>query len=264
VSAPGVAELPAPSSLPEAAGPPAPLTLPELVARNRWSISAGALTALDIFGIAIDGGFTYARGDLELSGGATVFGFAGLCIEGCLAGDNGQLALGNARLGARYMLDLGPIAIAPAAWAWLPTTTAGDNSWWPRARSVIMSANDSRAFLGEAAIGSALDISWRGERAFAQAEIGTALVADGGPQVDNVFGALAAGTRVSTSTSLLAEWRVDAYPREPLIHVFGAGMSRGDGGRRMWRLHAHYMTAGDVMYMRVRGFSAGFDWVQQW
>jgi hypothetical protein len=245
---------------------PAPLTLPELVARNRWSMSAGALGILDTIGIAIGGAVTYARGPLELFGSASMFAFAAICIESCSAGDDGQVALGNTRAGARYVLALGPIAVAPAVWAWLPTTTAGPGTWWPRARAVTMSADDSRTFLIDAALGTAVDIGWRGDHVFAQAELGTALVADGGPQIDNVFAAVAAGARVSTNTSLLAEWRVDAYPRETLIHAFGAGMSRGDGDRRMWRLRGHVMRGGTAgtRDLGVNGLTLGFDLVQRW
>ena len=242
-------------------GPPAPLTLPELVAAQRGTASFSVVKSLDAFGLAGDVAGTYAIGDLELVGAISVIAFAGVCIEGCHVGDSSELALGNVRAGARYILQLGSIAVAPALWGWLPTTTA-DEEWWPRVRAVMTSAKDSRAFLDEPALGTAVDLAWRGRMAFAQAQVGAALVADGGAQLDDVFATLGAGTRLlpDDKVALLAEWRVDAFPREPFIHTFGFGVSHGDPRDRTLRFRAHLTRGG----MDLGSATVGFDLVQRW
>jgi hypothetical protein len=241
-----------------AATPPSSLTLPDLMEGHRWGGSLTVLAGLGVIGLAIEAGGGYAVADLELFASVSAIAFAG-CVVECPVGTPSDAALSNARVGGRYVVTRGPITIAPALWGWVPTTTASD-LWRPRARAVMTSASDSRAFLDQGALGGALDLAWRGETALVHGQVGAAVVADGGPQIDNVFAALGAGVRASEKSTLLGEWRVDAYPREPKIHVFGIGMSRGDADHRTWRIRLHGVRGG----MKAGGASLAFDLVQRW
>jgi len=244
--------------------PPAPLILRELVARSRWSLSLATIASFDGLAWAVIPSGSFALGDFELFGSAPLIGLASICFEGCTAGTPGETGLGNLRAGARYVHALGSFAFAPSVWGWLPTQTASDR-WFPRARAVTTSAFDSRAFSTEGALGVAFDAAWRSTTTVVQAQLGMALVADGGPQVDNVFGSVAASTLVSKHTALLGEWRVDAYPLQPRIQVFGAGVGRGDPSSRMWRVRMHVVRAGtlEATGRGVGALEVSFDLVQR-
>lgn len=207
---------------------PAPATLPELTAGARVLAVAAIATTGDLSTIAVSIGGTYApRPDLEL--------FASIAVRTTVVSpwvEDGipsrkETSLGNLRAGARYLRRRGDITIAPSAFLAIPTGAQ------PRDLEGLARMDglaDARAFVHELAVGLAVDAAWRTPDAFAQAELGAAVVRDRGPQIASVFGAVAAGRRLTCRLGLVGAWRVEAFPHA-WIHMpmLGLGID-GDRG----------------------------------
>ncbi len=146
--------------------------------------------------------------------------------------------------GARYIASSGPWSIAPAVWVWTPTWGHAlvDGAGWAAQDSVY----DARAFDEQTAVGSAVAVSWRSTESYVQVDVGNAWVADGGPQVDNVFADFEAGTRTSPTRSIHGGVRVELLPtganpgprvRPMMLYTFARS---ADHGNRVstWRMSA--------------------------
>jgi len=121
----------------------------------------------------------------------------------------------------------------------------------------MIGAEDRRAYGPYAtALGVAVDLGWYGDASFTQVEIGTAIVSDYGPQIDNVFGAVGVGKQVSPRTSFLAEWRVEVLPTGEHTHGPAFAFGRGDGTARSWRMRFHPYVFGDFEWA---GLAVAFD-----
>jgi len=214
--------------------PPAPLLMPELVARSRFTTSLGMANSLLLFNSTVElGGSVALRRDVELFARLSVGGVGPFCI----VGNCEDSAPGNSRIGARYVgaIELGTSALrySPSVWGWLPTGAQLDD-YYP----VLNGLADSRAFTNGSALGFAIDVAWHRATSFVQLEAGAAVINDrGSAQIDNVFGAIGVGKQIS-ATSLLAEWRIDKFPRERTFHVPGIGIGR-DQGATTWRARMH-------------------------
>lgn len=219
--------------------PPPPLLLPDLTPTARVSWSTSEVVAVDTE-LQTEVAGTFAIGNLELFAKLPMRGISHLRFLD-LGDDGTRSGLGNLRAGARYDLAVGRLVIAPAAWVWLPTSTVPgfDQLGLLHQQSI----EDARAYgsqLGGA--GFAIDAAWRTRTAFVQLEAGAALVSDdrfAGPQIDNVFFALGAGTILDSGVSLLAEWRVEDLPEVGSVQGPIVGVGWNDAGSTSYRLRAH-------------------------
>jgi hypothetical protein len=226
--------------------PPAPLVMPELKARTRVAVSQLISRPL-LF--EVRGSATYAVAAAE---GLELFGDLGVRVS--IVGDywpGGPMnppfhdgsGLGNLRLGARFHGELGPVRITPSVWGWAPSSTSGARDHDDL--EAVTGVTNNRAYGPHAsAIGVALDAAFVTDSTFVQAEVGAAIVADGGPQIDDVFAALGCGTMANHPRSgVLAEVRVEAIPsgRQSTRYLVGPalGYSRRDGEATMWRVRFH-------------------------
>lgn len=270
VAAPAAAE-PAPSDA------LAPVVMPELVARSRIELGVTAAT-LQITDEAATArlGVRYAViPAVELFGRLTWNGYT-IAIECETSPCSGQ-SLGNTVLGARYLHDVplvtGRLALAGAAWGWLPT--AGGSGVGGQDAAFFGGLEDTRAFHGGLAAGTSAAAAWYGERALVQAEAGLAIDLDpdegGGAVVDNLFFALAAGRHVREQLSLVGEWRFDVYPPAPagmlagpyvrFRQAPGLALAKDDGSRVAWRVRVHAIMNNNYFLDHVvDGVAIGFDW----
>lgn len=219
------------------AEPPAPLMMPELAPRHRLVVSPLVSSGLfiNLAQLAVAG--TYAIDCVELFGDVRARVSAVVNIGGGSNEDSGT-GLGNIRLGARYHVRRGTLRVSPAAWAWLPTSNASRNDHFVYAQ---MGGTDNSRGFGPAgtALGVGLDVGWHRGTTFAQLQVGSAIVADEGPQIDNVFGAVGAGWQASKRTSFLLEYRVDAFSQGGVLHGPAIGFGRHDGTAASWRMRFH-------------------------
>ena len=148
---------------------------------------------------------------------------------------------------------------------WFPTTTGElDPGQW-ELLSRLNGVADGRAFLGEAAVGLALDAAWRHGPRFVQTQVGVAMVVDNGPQLDSVFAAIGVGKQISRCTSLLAEWRFEIHAPGEIIHGPGLGVGRGDLTGSRWRFRFHPIFSpgqGELANLRV-GLAVGIDFAHR-
>lgn len=238
--------------------PPAPLLMPELAARTRVVVSPLVSSGLLINMLQLGVAGTFAIHDLELFGDvrARVAGIVN--YDGGGNESNGAF-LGNLRAGARYHVQAGSLRVAPSAWAWLPSSNAPYDDQTLYAQ--MSGADNFRAFGPRAtALGVGLDAGWYAGTRFAQLEVGTAIVSDHGPQVDNIFGAIGFGSQVSPHTSLLAEWRVDVFPMRETMHGPAIGFGRGDGQELSWRMRFHPYVLGNFEWA---GLAIAFDIIRR-
>jgi len=244
----------------DSAGPRALLQLPDLTPSARLDVATAS-------GLSSS---THTSFSLEVRGAIAVTSSVELFLEvpvraattitppfGASMAFKGGPALGNLRSGGRYSVRAGEITIAPSAWAWIPTSTASNEAWEILAQ--IEGLGDARTFLDQGALGGALDLGWRHGRALVQAEVGAAIIADDGPQIDNVFGAIGGGRRVGESTSLLAEWRVEAFPRRSWIHAISLGIARRETSCTSWRLRVQSATGGSFLPQSEGSLAIGLD-----
>ncbi|HUS30392.1 MAG TPA: hypothetical protein VMZ53_17910 [Kofleriaceae bacterium] len=224
-----------------AIAPPAPLVMPELVARNRITISpmVSSILLVNLAMLAVGGTYTDPRlGGLELYGDVKVRAGGVVAIGGSSENEGAGPALGNIRVGARYHVRTGRFRIAPAMWAWLPTSNAEpyNHDAWEGMAGMM----DNRGFgRGAGALGVGINAGYFGERRFVQVEAGAAIVSDRGPQIDDVFFAVGYGSQVNDRTSFLTEFRVEAVPEGGRMYGPAIGFGRRDGQATMWRMRFH-------------------------
>jgi len=247
-----------------AIGPRALLQLPDLTPSSRLDVAtAGGLSSSThtSFSLEVRGAIAVTSSielfvELPLRAATTITPPFGQPME-----FRGGPALGNVRSGGRYSVRAGEITIAPSAWAWIPTATASNDAWEILAQ--MEGLGDARTFLDQGALGGALDVSWRHGAALVQGQVGAAVIADSGPQVDNVFGAIGGARRVGKATSLLAEWRVEAFPRRTWMHVISLGIGRNETERTSWRLRVQPATGGSFYPQSEVSLCVGVDFLHR-